>query len=72
MKLFVDAGDLTGEGRETIEIPLCDQYAIQGEEFSRAILEDSQVPVPLEDALANMKVIEAIFKAGQSGKWVSV
>jgi predicted dehydrogenase len=46
---------------ETIEFPVCDQYTIQGELFSRAILEDTEVPVPLEDALNNMKVIEAIL-----------
>jgi len=51
------------------EIPTCDQYTIQGDAFSRAILENSEVPVPLEDALGNMKVIDAIFRSSQSGKW---
>ena len=72
MRLFLDTGDLTGSSLQTVEIPTCNQYTIQGEEFSRAILEDGKVPVPLEDALANMQVIEAIFKAGQTGKWVTV
>ena len=43
------------------EFPVCDQYTIQGELFSRAILEDTEVPVPLEDALKNMAVIEKIL-----------
>jgi predicted dehydrogenase len=43
------------------ELPVCDQYTIQGELFSRAILEDTEVPVPLEDALKNMEVIEKIL-----------
>jgi predicted dehydrogenase len=51
------------------EIPICDQYTIQGDAFSRAIRENTEVPVPLEDALANMKVIDAIFRSGKSGKW---
>lgn len=51
------------------EFPVCDQYTIQGDEFSRAILEDAEVPVPLEDALKNMAVIEAVVRAGESGKW---
>jgi len=42
------------------EIPVCDQYTIQGDLFSRAILENSQVPVPLEDAIRNMEVLDAI------------
>ena len=51
------------------EIPTCDQYTIQGEAFSRAIRENTQVPVPLEDALGNMKVIDAMFRSAKSGRW---
>jgi predicted dehydrogenase len=46
---------------EAEEFPVCDQYTIQGELFSRAILENIEVPVPLEDALKNMMVIEKIL-----------
>jgi len=46
---------------EVEEFPVCDQYTIQGELFSRAILEGTEVPVPLEDALKNMIVIEKIL-----------
>ncbi len=46
---------------EVEELAVCDQYTIQGELFSRAILEDTEVPVPLEDALQNMVVIENIL-----------
>jgi predicted dehydrogenase len=53
---------------EAEEFPVCDQYTIQGELFSRAILENTEVPVPLEDALKNMIVIEEIFRsAGHAG-----
>jgi predicted dehydrogenase len=51
------------------EIPTCDQYTIQGDAFSRAIRENREVPVPLEDALGNMRVLDAIFRAARSGKW---
>jgi len=34
------------------------------------VLNDSDVPTPIEDAVANMKVIEAIFRSAQSGTWV--
>jgi predicted dehydrogenase len=54
---------------EVEEIPACDQYTIQGDVFSRAIREDSEVPVPLEDALANMKVIDAIFRSARTNQW---
>lgn len=45
------------------EIPVCDQYTVQGDLFSRAILEDGRVPVPIEDAVKNMEVIDALFAA---------
>jgi predicted dehydrogenase len=53
-----------GEGYgpvETLEFPACDQYTEQGDAFSRAIQEDGQVPVPLEEALKNMQVIEKVL-----------
>ena len=57
-------------GTVTIEeIPACDQYTVQGDAFSQAILQNKEVPVPLEDALGNMKTIDAIFRSAQSGKW---
>jgi predicted dehydrogenase len=54
---------------EAEEIPTCDQYTIQGDAFSRAIRDNTGVPVPLEDSLANTKVIDAIFRSAQSGRW---
>jgi predicted dehydrogenase len=54
---------------EVKEIPTCDQYTIQGDAFSRAIRENLEVPVPLEDALGNMKVIDAIFRSAKTGRW---
>ncbi len=69
-RIFVDDGsDVGGAGIKVETIPACDQYTIQGDVFSKAILEDGQVPVPLEDAIANMAVIDAIFRAAESGKW---
>ena len=69
-RIFVDDGrDVFGGGIRTETIPVCDQYTVQGDAFSRAIREGGEVPVPLEDAIANMAVIEAVFRAGESGKW---
>jgi predicted dehydrogenase len=50
-------------------IPAADQYTLQGDAFSKAILDGSEVPVPLEDALHNMAVIEALFRSAKSGRW---
>ena len=67
--LVDDGSDVGGAGIKVQTIPACDQYTIQGDVFSKAILEDGQVPVPLEDAIANMAVIDAIFRAAESGRW---
>jgi predicted dehydrogenase len=69
-RIFIDDGrDVYGYGIRTEAIPVCDQYTVQGDAFSRAIREGGEVPVPLEDAIANMAVIEAVFRAADSGKW---
>lgn len=69
-RLFIDDGrDFFGGGVSTETIPLCDQYTIQGDAFSRAVREGGEVPVSLEDAIKNMAVIEAIFRSAESGHW---
>jgi predicted dehydrogenase len=65
-----DGRDLTGSGATVEEFPACDQYTIQGDLFSRAIREGGAPPVPLEDALKNMAVIDAIVRSAETGQWV--
>ena len=55
---------------DEISLPVCDQYTIQGELFARAVLDDTPVPTPIEDAVANMRVIEAIVASGRTGGWI--
>ena len=63
-RIFVDTGaDLFGGGMRTEEFGVCDQYTLQGDQFSRAIKEDTEVPTPLEDSVKNMEVIEAVFRS---------
>jgi predicted dehydrogenase len=49
-------------GREAIEVPAANQYRLLVEAFCRAITDGTPVPTPLEDAVANMKVLDAISK----------
>jgi predicted dehydrogenase len=65
----ISIGDLMGGAPKVEEFPIVDQYTIQGDEFSRAIRGERDVPVPLQDSIANMAVIEAIFRAADSGTW---
>ena len=67
--LIDDGKDVFGGGIRQEAIPACDQYTIQGDAFSKAIREGTEVPVPLEDAIANMAVIEAIFRSADTKRW---
>ena len=67
--LIDDGKDVFGGGIRQEAIPACDQYTIQGDAFSKAIREGTEVPVPLEDAIANMAVIEAIFRSADTKQW---
>lgn len=60
------------DGTEEIIFQTADQYTLQCDQFSQAILNDEPVPTPLEDAVNNMRVIEAIFKSAKSGKAVTL
>jgi predicted dehydrogenase len=64
-----DGRDVYGSGITVEEFAPCDQYTIQADAFSRAIREKGRPPVPLEDAIRNMAVIDAVFRAAESGKW---
>jgi predicted dehydrogenase len=68
-RLLVFEDSRASRGVETIELPACDQYTIQGDLFSRAIREGTETPLPLEDSVNNMAAIEAIFRSADSGRW---
>ena len=51
---------------EEIVFPVTDQYAVQGEAMSLAILNDTPVPTPLQDAVDNMRVLESIVNSSRS------
>jgi predicted dehydrogenase len=61
-----------GDQIDEIAFEICDQYTIEADELSRAILDDLPVPTPLEDAVANMRVIDAVLASARSGAWVDV
>ena len=62
----------TTSGSKEITFDPVDQYTIQCDEFSHAIIHDQPVPLPFEDAINNMKVIEAVFKSAREGNRVNV
>ena len=69
-RITIDSGaDLVGGGARVEEFPVCDQYTLQGDAFSHAILEGTPLEFPIEDAIANMRVIDAAFRSARSGSW---
>ena len=69
-RVILDSGaDLVGGGITAIDVDTCNQYTIQGDRFSKAILDGSDVPLPLEDAVRNMACIDAIFRSAGTGRW---
>ena len=60
------------EKLEEITFELCDQYTIQGDLFSQAILNKTEVPTPLVDSVKNMRVLDAVINSAESDAWVSL
>lgn len=72
-RIFIDGGSqLAVRSARIEEFPTSDAYTAQGGAFSQAIQEGGEVPVPLEDAMANMAVIDAVFRSAETGQWESV
>ena len=53
-------------------LPACDQYTEQAEAFALAVLGEQPLPWGVEDAIASMKVLDAIFASEKSGGWATV
>lgn len=71
-RVLVDDGrDLVGGGVEAIVLPVVDQYTVQGDRFSDAVRGAGAVPVGVEDAVANMQVIDALVRSAETGRWES-
>jgi predicted dehydrogenase len=69
-RIFIDDGSVLGNDGVRIEtFAVADQYQIQGELFSKAILDKQPFCVSLENSIANMRIIDAIFSAAKTGTW---
>lgn len=53
-------------------LPACDQYTEQAEAFALAVLGEKPLPWGVEDAIASMRVIDAIFESEKTGAWAKV
>ncbi len=64
-----DGGDLAGSHARVETFAVADQYTLQGDAFSLAVLGRKALDYPIEDAIANMRVIDAVFRAADTGSW---
>jgi len=59
-------------GERIVEFPAVDQYGVMFDAFAKAVLTDEKLPVSIDDAVKNQKVVDAIFRSGMSEKWEAV
>jgi len=59
-------------GTREIEFPPANQYGLMFDAFADAILNNQPIPTPIEDAINNMKVIDALFRSEQSQSWENI
>jgi predicted dehydrogenase len=72
-RILVDDGSDRGGGSAQIEsFETVDQYTLQADAFARAIRTGAPLEFPLEDAVRNMRVLDAVYRSGLSGRWEPV
>ena len=70
---FVDDGSaLNGSSMQKHSLPASNMYGLQCDTFSKVIRGEMALPYGVEDAILNMKVIDALFASEKSGSWVNV
>lgn len=62
----------TPQGVREITFPIADAYGLMFEAFADSILKSRAVPTPIQDALNNMKVIDAIIKSAETKQWEEI
>jgi predicted dehydrogenase len=71
--LLVDDGSAPGGASAVTEtLAACNMYTLQGDAFSQAVRGVIPLPYGLDDALCNMRTIDALVKSGQTGQWEGV
>lgn len=73
MRITVDSsGALDGSGVTTETIATADQYRLQAEAFSRRVRGEPAAGWGVDDAIAQTRVIDALWRSEQSARWEEV
>ena len=70
--LFDDGSALDGSAMTRETIPACNMYGLQGDLFSRVVRGELKAPYGIEDAILNLRVIDALFESEKTAGWVNV
>src|SRR6185436_16565844 len=69
-RLILDDGrSLTKDNVVSLPFEACNQWQVQCDLFCEAIQTGGPAPIPIEDAVANMQVLDAIFRSARTGTW---
>ena len=69
-RIYIDDGSLHGNrSARAIEFPVVDQYQLQGEAFSRAVRGAEPLAYGVEDALWNMRILDALVRSEKTAAW---
>jgi predicted dehydrogenase len=69
-RLSIDTGaSLDGSSALIEQFPAADQYALQCDHAAAVMRGEADQEFPIEDAIANMRVIDALYRSGISGRW---
>lgn len=72
-EIFVDrTGEVDRSGISRKVFAACDQYTLQAETAGKIFSGESSPEFPIEDAVANMRVIDAIYRSEKSGAWETI
>jgi predicted dehydrogenase len=69
-RLIIDRSEQLEEPMvESVAFEPCNQYTLLAEGFSQAVTSGAKAPLPLEDSVKNMAVLDALARSAQSGRW---
>jgi predicted dehydrogenase len=69
-RITIDSGkSLDGASAEFEDFPAVDQYALQCDAAAAVFLGETQQEFPIEDGMATMRIIDALYRSAASGRW---
>jgi predicted dehydrogenase len=72
-QIFLDDGAQLADASAVAEtLPACDQYTLQGDAFAKVVRGEMPLPYGVDDAVQNMRIIEAMFRSEKSERWERV